>query len=86
MEVPADCAEVLAMPQTQTAKPLRILGALVGTVADRESEFTAMIAKAWVAYHSEAVLWRTRGSLAAKFRILHLSVFACFSWASGTRH
>lgn len=54
--------------------------------ADLELEFTQVQSNAWAAFHRKAPLWRTKGRLHAKLRILHLSVSVSFAWSSGTRH
>lgn len=65
LAVPAECTELHAMPRVRTGEPLRILGAQVSTQADYESEVDAILTKAWQAYHSKAMLWKTRGSVTA---------------------
>lgn len=54
--------------------------------ADIDLEFTQIVARAWQAYHRKTPVWRSCGSLGTKLRVLHLSVYACFSWAGGTPH
>lgn len=65
---------------------MRILGAEVHMQAEHACEFEKTASKTWAAFHLKSLQWRTRGSLHAKLRVFHLSVYASFAWASGTRH
>lgn len=78
--------ELAAMARVPETECLRVLGAPVHTQADSTREFDEIVARAWSAFHAKAPLWRSRGHLHAKLRLLHLGIFLRFAWASGTRH
>lgn len=80
------CHELRCMSNVDKASTMRVFGADVHMQAYLELEFAQVLSRTWAAFHMKAPLRRTKGSLHAKLRIKHLSVYASFSWSSGTRH
>lgn len=66
------------MAQLPPTVTMHFLVATGSTELDPGSEFEQLRTKVWHAFHGKAPLWRSRGSLHAKF-------FVCFAWARGPR-
>lgn len=74
------------MAQALSDDTRRILTSPVGMTAEIESEFADIIAKAWQAFHSKALLWRSRRSIGGKFEgsaFVRLRVFLLAARAIG---
>lgn len=82
--VPEAHQELGTMAQSDMTATIRVLGSGVRMQANYELEFTQVLANVLAASHTKAPLWRTRGSLHAKLRVLRLSTNVSFARASGT--
>lgn len=78
--------ELAAMSRVPDAESMLVLGAPGKIQADSTLEIAHVVARAWSALHAKVPVLRSRGHLNAKLRVLHLGIFPCFAWASGTRH
>lgn len=78
-------ANLRRMAELPQGKCLGNLGAFVQVDVGRQAEVAEIARTAWEAFQARQVLWRAPGHLTQKLRVLHMTVCASMSWASGTR-